>query len=179
MTGARTVLGALGAFAAAFGLGASAETPPSRGEGWIASTWGVAAYFDSDVRMDVVYTGRADEPNLALLCDDGSLRVRIGVDPGTDVPAAMREIFRARDRIVYGTLSVAGTQKAKARAIYLPTHRIVAPEGRKTAAAVFNAVAKGEAITYSFRGETVSYALPPIDDAFRSWLGECKARGAI
>ena len=164
----------------ALSLGAAADDlPPARGEGWLASSWGVAAYFDNDLRMDALYTGRADEPNLALICDDRSLRVRLGVDPGTDVPAAMREVLRARDRIVYGTLSVGGEEKAKARALYLPTHRVVAPEGRKTAAAVFNAVAKGEAITYSFRGETVSYGLPPVDDTFKAWMRGCEARGAL
>ena len=153
--------------------------PPRHGEGWMVARYGVAAYFDNDLRMDVAYTGRADQPNLALICDDQALRVRIGVDPDTDIPAAMRDIFRARDRIVYGTLSVEGKVRAEARGIYLPTHRVVAPEGRKTAAAIFNAVAKGQTITYAFRGEEVSYALPPVDAAFKAWLKECKARGAI
>lgn len=174
------MIGVLTGLALGLALGAAADDPPpARAQGWLSSSWGVAAYFDNDLRMDALYTDRADEPNLVLICDDRSLRVRIGVAPGTDVPAVMREVFRARDRVVYGTLSVGGEEKAKARALYLPTHRVVAPEGRKTAAAVFNAVAKGEAITYGFRDETVSYALPPVDDTFRAWARGCAARGAL
>ena len=154
------------------------EAPPRHGEGWLTASYGVAAYFDNDLRMDIAYTGRADEPNLVLICDDNALRVRIGIDPDTDIPAAMRD-FWGRDRVVYGTLSVDGEARVEARGVYFPTYRIVAPEGRKTAAAVFNAIARGDAVTYAFRGEEVSYTLPPVDEAFKAWLRGCKARGAI
>ena len=173
--------------AALFGLTAQTEPvpapvegeAPARGEGWLATDWVVAGYFDFDSRVSSIYTGREDQPNVALLCDDTSLRLWVGVDPGTDMPAALREMLRARDRIVYGTLSVDGEDKAQARAFYLPTHRVVVPEGRKSAAVVFNAAAKGQTIGYTFRGETTTYALPPLDATFKSWLAGCKARGAI
>ena len=151
----------------------------ARGEGWMLMSLGVDARYDADMKVDVAYTGRKDEPNVAFLCDDKTIRVRIGTEPGTDLPAAMRDMFRARDRIVRGSLSVDGEEKARARGVYHPAHRIVVPEGRKTAAAVFNAVASGQPISYRFRRESVTYALPPMDDALKTWVRGCKARGAL
>ena len=120
-----------------------------------------------------LYTTSQQKPGVFFKCTEDRFRATFSTK-GIDFRAAIND-YHHRIKPRSGSLYLDGAKALQGKWYYLPVKHVVTPDGRKFAAKTFNAVIKGQTVSFNFRGiDETTVDLPPVDDAFRAFNRQCK-----
>ena len=112
-------------------------------------------------------------PNFMLTCTESDgLRVSFGLEDTDFREAALTPTSRFRRIRV--KLQIDGERTTGIQSVYLPTLKILDPQGESPARKIFNSVIRQVPVELSVPGKgTFTYTLPAVDDAFRQFAKSC------
>lgn len=124
--------------------------------------------------IPVVYSTREDKIGVGLFCDASSYQVRFALRPLPMREALFgtqsRSIRKIRTRLYVEDEMVWDGDGLKFTAL-----GSVMASGHTPAAKVYNAIVRGQEVSYRLgRGKVNAVDTPPVDDMFRSFVADCK-----
>jgi len=123
-------------------------------------------------RTSILMPEDVNGPSAMFTCDQGKYRVWISLRRGEHrkvLAEANWRRFRERE----GTIFVDGEATWTGQVLYQPADQLARPTKRKPAAQVFNAVIRGQSVSFKMGRQTHGLELPPVDDSFRKFARNC------
>jgi hypothetical protein len=134
---------------------------------------GLGGNWQSDA-IPAVYTLDPDMHGVTLVCDASSYQVRFGTSPGSMENSIDGRQTRSIRRTTI-ELFVDDERVWRGDGQHWTQFQIVIPLGREPAAAVFNAIVRGNGVTYYWRGRgPFELATPAPDDHFKTFARQCR-----
>lgn len=128
-----------------------------------------------DVSVHSVYTTDDTKTGVLIQCSPKAIGVYISAEPGN-----VRDIISGHKHLGYprnisGRLIKDGDVVHEGPWVYYPRRKLSQSKQRKPAAKIFNAVVKGEKLSFKASNKPeVELSLPPIDDNFRDFNKKCR-----
>ena len=122
------------------------------------------------------YTADASKTGVMLQCSSKTIVALISTQP-LDFRTKLQTPSHRRLRTINGKLLNDGTILDERRWRFNPGQKFVRSTARKPAAKIFNAVVKGQALTFegAHLDDPIDLNLPPIDANFRAFNSSCQA----